>query len=820
MLKKATYVRPSGNLQSARLIIVGEQPGTKEVLAGQPFVGPAGMELDSCLIAAKIPRSECYFTNVIKDLDRALEYYISFTKNGPVISPDGQEYINLLGEELRNSKAEIILALGNVAMFALTNRLGIYKWRGSILDSTLVIAKKIIPTLHPATVIPPKNVYLNHHTIVFDCKRAWELVNHQLIPTRYKTLITPTFHESSAFLTRCFEEGKKNKYISYDIEISNMEVSCISFAYDTTSMSIPFIDAKGNYFNPDDEAKLWLQIAEILESNEIKKLGQNLTFDVHFLLRKYGIHARNLTDTMIAQKILMPEYPMGLDFITSIWTDLPYYKEDGKFWLKGVGSFERGWEYNALDSIACSIAGPKQMEALKHQGNYETFLRSCGIILPLVYMQERGIRINVREMTKAYDEAGIHIEKLRTQLNERAGCSLNANSPSQLINYFYKEKKLPTYRKKGSVTTDEKAMIRIARKGYPEADLVLQIRRAVKERSTYLDPSKIDKDGRLRCSYNPAGTKFSRISSSENIFGTGNNLQNQPHNILKFFLADPGYVIYEIDLSQAENRIVAYVGRIEQMIEAFETGKDVHSLTGALISGLSYDEVKKQDKLGINAPIGKGDKTWRFWGKKSNHSFNYDESYQTFSLQCEIPEAHGKRIYHGYHNAWPGVKNNYHLYVKTCISSNRMLTNLMGRKTIFMGNLGNPQDRDKLFKSAYSCIPQGTVGDIINERGLNYVYYNPHEFKPVELLMQVHDSIKFQIPVNLGWPEHARILGSIKEKLETPITTHYGRTFTIPADIKMGLNMLDMVKVKPETGSLETGYEKIRPLTDYRRMWE
>ena len=129
----------------------------------------------------------------------------------------------------------------------------------------------------------------------------------------------------------------------------------------------------------------------------------------------------------------------------------------------------------------------------------------------------------------------------------------------------------------------------------------------------------------------------------------------------------------------------------------------------------------------------------------------------------------------------------------------------MGRKTLFLEEWG-----DQMFKAAYSCIPQGTVGDIINERGLNYIYYNQKEFRPVELLMQVHDSINFQIPLSIPWKEHYKMLIKIKTSLETPLKTEDDITFSIPADIKVGLNFgPDMREISRDfsAGILEEAYE-------------
>jgi DNA polymerase I-like protein with 3'-5' exonuclease and polymerase domains len=220
------------------------------------------------------------------------------------------------------------------------------------------------------------------------------------------------------------------------------------------------------------------------------------------------------------------------------------------------------------------------------------------------------------------------------------------------------------------------------------------------------------------------------------------------------------------------------------MIEAFETGLDVHSLTASLISGLPYQRMIDEDKAAIYCQLGSGDKSWRFWGKKANHGLNYNLGYRKFSLTYEIPENDGKFIVEKYHRAYPEVREVYHKYVIQQLSNGRTITNLMGRRTMLLDEWG-----DRLFNKGFSCIPQGTVGDVINERGLEYIYYNPDRFSPVRLLMQVHDSINFEIPLNIGFEEHARILLDIKRSLETPLITPHGHEFVIPADISMGYNL-------------------------------
>lgn len=432
------------------------------------------------------------------------------------------------------------------------------------------------------------------------------------------------------------------------------------------------------------------------------------------------------------------------------------------------------WRYNATDSIICAEVLPKQKAKIIEQNNEVPYYAKCKLIEPIIYMQERGIKANVEGITKRSEELEGEIDSLQEELNSIAGQELNANSPKQLKEYFYDKLKFNPYKSGGQVTTDVNAMKRIKRQGNKEAGLVLEIRRRRKLKGTYLPLHKIDPDGRFRCSFNPVGTRYSRLSSSENIFGTGMNMQNWPHELHKYLLFDEGYIGYRIDLSQGENRIVAFEGNITPMMDCFDRGEDVHSLTAGLILGKSPVEISKDPR---SCDLGDGTHSEREWGKKANHSLNYDYGYKSFAMLYEMTEKQALFVVNSYHRAYPGVRGNYHANIKKALRKHRSLTNLMGRTTLFMDKWG-----DQLWKDAYACIPQGTIGDIMDQRAMNYIYFDP-EFEPVELLLQVHDDISFQIPKSLPLREHAHLLLKIYDRIEQPLKTSWGREFTIPADL-------------------------------------
>lgn len=367
---KKTFVPPSGN-REATLAICGEQPGYMEVRGRppRPFIGPTGQGLDECLTMSKIPRHQLYLTNVIKDLDKPLVAYINinYKKSSWSISKEGWQYIHELKDELSTLKLNCIVATGNVPLIALCSRVGITKWRGSVLESTLVPGLKVVPTFHPATFIPPKFNFLNKPLITSDLLRAkHESTFREIRRISRKTIIKPSFQQTTAYLDYCYEVGLRGQAIDLDIEVINGEVDCISFAYSPTeAICIPFRDQSGDYFNVDQEYEVMLLISKIIQEERIAKRGANFIFDTQFLFHKYGIVPRgDLHCTQIAQKISFPDFRAGLDAVCQMHTDIPYYKDDGKQWMKmGAGTWEEWWNYNGMDSMVPNEAHPCRLEA-------------------------------------------------------------------------------------------------------------------------------------------------------------------------------------------------------------------------------------------------------------------------------------------------------------------------------------------------------------------------------------------------------------------------------------------------------------------------
>ena len=745
-----------GDLFNCSLIIVGESPGRTEIEKGRPFVGPAGNVLNKVLMHAGINRKDCYLTNVLPFFVQLIETVISFNSRAQMatFTPEFEYHRRALIEMLKASPCSRIVALGNVAMYALTGKIGIMEWRGTYLTNPELPGKWIVPTIHPSAVLraiktddASSDAFTGKamtYVMIHDFMKAMEGLEVEKEQINY--ILDPDESTIKAYIETCYS----SEVISLDLETHRKsgEITVIGVSANKQSA----LSCRAEFlplFKP------------ILENPAIVKLGHNLvTFDAIKLL-DYGIKMQPIEDTMVASRIALPDLPASLQFITSLYTRFPYYK----YLRKVEGLTEEYFWYNAQDALMPHYCMPKIKAIIKELGNLSIYNHITRLIPFFIEMGTRGMRLDVDGLYKMKTELEEEVNNLKLQFESLCGQPINPNSPKQVATYFFGKLGLTPY-KSGSV--DAVVLKRLSRKGIKEATILLEYRKKSKLLSTYLNEA-FHEDGRLRCIYDPVGATTGRISSKKTLDGKGLNFQNLPKEFKKFVIPDEGYKLYELDLKQAENKIVAYIAPEPKMIHAFETGCDLHSLTGSFISGLSYEEVVEQHKNGVLAPIGIGNRTWRQWGKQVNHALNYGLGYKKFALQQELDEKRAKELHEAAHSEYTGIRM-YHKWVKQALDTTGKLTNLMGRTRYFL---------DDTMTKAYAYIPQSSIADIINIRGLRFI--QERYANKVIVLNQIHDAILLQLK-----EEDEYIIDETIYSLEQPL--HWKNvSFIINVDVKRGL---------------------------------
>lgn len=554
------------------ICFIGEAPADEEIATGKPFKGNAGRLFDTLLAGAGINRQECYVTNVLKFrlpsmkinnrlTHNVLRPHLSFYRGKAKVSDEFKKAMEELREELAECTANVFVCLGSAAAYAMTGTTAVTKWRGSILESTLLPGRKCLVTIHPAAALKKKakgssfDPYNYRHYITYDLQKALRESTFNQIRRKDRTYrIYPSFEESLAYMDYIL---KSSLTVGFDIETPKQQLGCFSLSIsDTDAICVNFFERGQHKFDPDQESQLLMKLDEILWSDRVTKIIQNSDFESFMLFHYYGMQIRNFEDTMIAQAIMTPEFDMNLGFLTSIYTDEPYYKDEGGKHNE-IPDEEAYFRYNCKDSLVLHEIWPKQKRDLIRQENLETYHYQKMLVPILTYMESRGTRINRELLEETKSRVKESLEKLVKEFQKV--CSqvspeyenINPNSSKQLIKYFYIDKNNKPIMKGDSLTTDEKALKKLAQKGNPEASLLLKIRNKSKLISTYLN-IQYDEDGRLRCDYVPcravsytggreiSGSKQGRLASSKTIFGTGMNMQNLPQAFRGFLVSDYG----------------------------------------------------------------------------------------------------------------------------------------------------------------------------------------------------------------------------------------------------------------------------------------
>lgn len=319
------------------LMIVGEAWGEEEERAGQAFVGSAGRFLHSCLRQAGIPASDCYFTNVFNrrptgnnirafcgPKTTALPGYRALAKSDFVRAEFAPE-LSRLFEEIDRVRPNLILALGNTALWALTKKTGIKKYRGATLLDFRG-QSKVLPSWHPAGVL---RQYELRPILIADLMKARnEMTSPDLVRPSQLIYYEPTLDDLWSFEAE-FLRGQP--FLSTDIETRDLTITEIGFATadGSRALVVPFYSrqAKDGSYWPSAmaEAEAWRFVRHVCTS--YAHVGQNFQYDMAYLWRTVGIPCPYfLGDTMLLHHSLQPEMEKGLGFLATIYTNNPSWK--------------------------------------------------------------------------------------------------------------------------------------------------------------------------------------------------------------------------------------------------------------------------------------------------------------------------------------------------------------------------------------------------------------------------------------------------------------------------------------------------------------
>jgi uracil-DNA glycosylase len=559
MIVQGHQVKPVGP-PNAEVMLVGEAPGAEEMQLGVPFVGASGIELSLMMGEAGMKRSDCYLTNVARTRPPGndINNWIASTAteeaallsrggiryNGRVISPEVYEGIRLLRAEVETVRPKLIIALGNTALWVLTNEWGIGSWRASQLTATLSgdWRPTCLPTYNPAGVLRQWSL---RRIVVQDFRRARSILTDGLPVARYNFCVEPTFAEAISvleFLQAKLERAVEPVTLSVDIETRNFHTACLGIAWNKTdAICIPFLDSRRpeGYWNLEEETEIVYRLYLLLTHARAAVVGQNFMYDIQYIFRYFHFIPRVVRDTMLYQHVCFPGVPKSLDFLASMYCEsYRYWKDDGKTWSASMD--ERVlWRYNCEDCVRTfecdeALQGVARALKLDEQVNFQMRLWPA-----VLRMMNRGMRVDDEMRQQLEKDMDAHAASLLADITYVVGHPLNPKSPKQMKEFFYGELQLPPVYKRGKQakpgkirqpSCDDECLQKIRQREPivgPLIDLITEFRSVSVYASTFLRDVR-DTDGRLRCSINIAGAVTFRFSTSENAFGSGMNMQNLP----------------------------------------------------------------------------------------------------------------------------------------------------------------------------------------------------------------------------------------------------------------------------------------------------
>lgn len=545
---------PPTLVSDCKILILDEAPSTNDLLRQRPFSGSAGEELASELHQAGILKTECSLAIISsrQKIQNKIDFF--FTKKTPqswIPNPVLLKDIENIWELIERVQPNLIIALGDLSLFAVCNKRSVSKWRGSVLDSCPALPSispsrsfKVISTYSPTQIM---RMWSWRHISIQDYKRcARESLYPENKVPNYLFHIRPTFAEAIEYLAHLKEQCDRHEGlpISCDIETISHQIACVGYGTDTReAMCIPILtkDNPQGYWTPEQELAIVLAQREILSHPTADVFGQNFLYDVQYFIRYWGVQPKIRFDAMVAWHTLYPGEKKSLDFIASmLCSHYEYWKDELKDYKSYPLDEDVFWKYNCKDIVYTYECQENLRALIPHANLQEQFQFQMDMHEPVLQMMMRGLLIDLQYK----QQLGMDLWDLTVEYQKMFNSILDPNainpkpktaawydSPTQLATLLYDQCKLPVQRNKKTHrrSTDDQCLDALKGKEPLLRTLFerLQEYRSINVFNKNFVATPLE-DNRMHCSFSVAGPETFRFSSSSDAFGYGTNLQNIP----------------------------------------------------------------------------------------------------------------------------------------------------------------------------------------------------------------------------------------------------------------------------------------------------
>ncbi len=559
----------------------------------------------------------------------------------------------------------------------------------------------------------------------------------------YRTILT------DAELDQWLHKLQQAPLVCFDTETTSLDpmlAKLVGMSFAVTSGEAAYLPLRHDYAGAPQQLDFDSAIAKIrpiLESAEIKKVGQNLKYDQH-VLANHGIALRGIEhDTLLQSYVLESHRSHGMDDLAMrhLGVKTITYEEVAGKGAKQVNfsqvSVEVASEYAAEDAditlqlhetLHPQIAADEKLQYIYR----EIEMPVSGILFTI---ERNGVLIDSKMLGQQSHELGQKLLALEKQAFELAGQPFNLGSPKQLQEILFGKLGIKSLKKtpSGAPSTDEDVLQELAL-DYPLPKVILEYRGMAKLKSTYTDklPKMIDPNtGRVHTSYSQAVAVTGRLASSDP------NLQNIPvrtaegRRIREAFIAPAGSFIVSADYSQIELRIMAHLSQDAGLLSAFAAGEDIHRATAAEIFGVEREAVNSEQ---------------RRYAKVINFGLIYGMSAFGLAQNLNIERSAAASYIERYFARYPGVRE-YMDKTRALAKAQGYVETLFGRR-LWVPEINSPNGmrRAGAERAAINAPMQGTAADLIKLAMIAVQRWLESEHLQTRLIMQVHDELVLEVP--------------------------------------------------------------------------
>ncbi|MEP7167894.1 MAG: DNA polymerase I [Bacteroidota bacterium] len=536
----------------------------------------------------------------------------------------------------------------------------------------------------------------------------------------------------------------KQKQFCFDTETTGLDVNLaelVGMSFSFSPREAYYIPVPSNY---DDAHKIISEFKNVLENENIDKIGQNLKYDMA-VMKWYDIEVKGkLFDTMIAHFLIQPDMRHNMDVMAENYLNYAPVSIETLIGKKGKDQLsmrdvpvEKISEYAAEDADITLQLKEKFEPLLKSSGVQKLFDEVEIPLIPvLAAMEAEGVRLDkeaLHELSKGLEKDIVIVED---EIQKLAGTKFNVSSPKQVGEILFEVLKImekPPKTKTGQYSTAEDVLSKIESK-HPIIKKILDYRELVKLKNTYVDslPLMVNpRTGRIHTSYNQVVAVTGRLSSDNP------NLQNIPirtergREIRKAFIPrNEKFTLLSADYSQIELRIIAELADDKGMIAAFKSGEDIHSTTASKVYGVGIKDVT-------------GD--MRRNAKMVNFGIIYGISAFGLAERLNISRTEAKEIIENYFKQYSGIKEYMDENIEKARKNGYVETVLGRRRYLRDINSANATVRGFAERNAINAPIQGSAADMIKVAMINI--HNDIIKKKLrsKMLLQVHDELVFDV---------------------------------------------------------------------------